>query len=362
MAAYAAVTDYAVPTGDYVTEWLEENGISQAELARRMGVSGKHVSKLISGAPLTPEVATKLSLVTGIPSRIWLGWEATYRADFARLGLSEELAAHRSVIELFPLAHLRKLGVITTSLRKPGVVALELFAFFGVASFEALERCVARQMVSYRQGLAHPVDEHALATWLRIGELEANAEADELPSYDENALRELVPQLRALSAHPQAGFGAELVNRLARVGVQLIYVPEVKGARVYGATRWLQGRPVIALSLRGRTDGQFWFTLFHEIGHVLLHKDAEAHVHSVDAGGAVSPAEAEANHFAGVTLIPAEYERFLRTLRSKQEVRNFAAAIGISPGIVVGRLWHDRIWDFKNGQDLCVRLHFSEDD
>ncbi|MDB5243960.1 MAG: ImmA/IrrE family metallo-endopeptidase [Spirosoma sp.] len=362
MAAYTAATDYAVPTGDYVTEWLEENDVSQAELARRMGVSGKHVSKLISGAALTPDVATKLALVTGIPSRIWLGWEATYRADVARLSLSEQLAAHRSVVELFPLAHLRKLGVVTASLRKPGVVALELFAFFGVASIGALERCVTRQAVAYRQGLAHPVDEHALATWLRIGELEANAEAGELSAYDENGLRELLPQLRALSANPQPNFGQELVARLARVGVQLIYVPEVKGARVYGATRWLQGRPVIALTLRGRTDGQFWFTLFHEIGHVLLHKDAEAHVHSVDAQGPVNPAEVEANHFAGTTLIPTEYERFLATLRSKQDVRKFAAAIGVSPGIVVGRLWHDRIWDFKNGQDLCMRLHFSEDD
>jgi HTH-type transcriptional regulator/antitoxin HigA len=325
-----------------------------------MDVSGKHVSKLISGSALTPDIATKLSLVTGIPARLWLGWEATYRADLARLSMSEELEGLKSAVARFPLAHLRKVGVVSETLRKPGLVALELFAFFGVASADALERCIQRQSVAYRQGLTHPVDERALATWLRLGELEANQGLGGIGDYDEAGLRSLVPELRGCSVRPTTGFGADLVDRLADVGVQLLFVPEVPGARVYGATRWIHGHPVVALSLRGRTDGQFWFTLFHEIGHVLLHKDVEPHVRSADSADVLGPAESEANDFAGSTLIPIEHESRLVELRSKHDVRRFAASIGVSPGIVVGRLWHDGLWDYSHGQDLCVRLHFSE--
>lgn len=362
MHAPNLATDYAVPTGEYLVEWLEESQTSQAELARRMGISAKHVSKLISGSPLSAEVATKLELVTGVPARIWLSYEATYRADVARLGMTEELAKEKDLAAAFPLAHLRALKIVTSSLRKPGNVVMELFAFFGVGSIDALQQRVQRQAVAFRQGTAHAVDEYALATWLRLGELEAMATADQLPAYDADALVRLIPSIRQLAANPTPEFGARLVKLLHTPGVHLIYVPEVKGARVYGATRWVNDQPVIALTLRGRTDGQFWFTLFHEIGHVLLHRDGRTHIRPVNADGEVDRSESEANTFAGDTLIPSDRAEGLRELRSKQDVVRFATDAGVSPGVVVGRLWHDQLWAYTQGHDLCLRLRFNDGD
>lgn len=358
----STITDYAVPTGEYIAEWLEESGSSQAELARRMGVTPKHVSKLLGGAPLTPDVATKLELVTGIAARIWLSQEATYRADVARLSLTEELVAAKDLAASFPLSHLRKIGRITGTLKKPGVLVMELLAFFQVGSVDALRQAVARQAVAYRQGTAHPVDEYALATWLKLGEVEAAASTDALPAFDDAVLTELLPKIRRLSVRPTETFGAELVALLAKSGVQLIYVPEVQGARMYGATRWINGRPVIALTARGRNDGQFWFTLFHELGHVLLHQDQRTHIRPADADVDADPAEGEANAFASRTLIPCSRNKELLSLKSKQQVRTFADAIGVSPGVVVGRLWHDKLWDYKAGHDLCLKLVIVDDE
>lgn len=357
-----AVTDYAVPTGEYVSEWLEENGLSQAELARRMGVSPKHVSKLVAGAPLTPDVALKLEFVTGVPARLWLGYEATYRADVVRIGLTEALSAERSLARAFPLAQLRKLGFVTATLRAPGQVIVELFSFFRVGTVEALQSSVHRQAVAFRQGTAHPVDEFALATWLRLGELEAQSTVEVLRSFDAEGLSALLPELRNLSQTPPEDFGTALIERLGAVGVHLIYVPEITGARVFGATRWINGTPVVALTLRGKKDGQFWFTLFHELGHVLLHRDGKTHVHPVDAdAGGDDLAEAEANEFSSDVLIPPAHAEELQLLRSKEQVREFASKIGVSPGIVVGRLWHDRLWDYAQGHDLCLSLRFEAD-
>lgn len=355
-------TDYAVPTGEYIAEWLEESGISQAELARRMGVTPKHVSKLLAGAPLTPDVATKLELVTGIAARIWLSQEATYRADVARLSLTEELVAAKGLAASFPLSHLRKIGRISGTLKKPGALLMELLAFFQVGSVDALRQVIARQAVAYRQGTAHAVDEYALATWLKLGEMEAAASTEDLPPFDHAVLEDLLPDIRRLSVRPTKTFGAELVALLAKSGVQLIYVPEVQGARMYGATRWINGRPVIALTARGRNDGQFWFTLFHEIGHVLLHQDQRTHIRPADADVDADPAEREANVFASLKLIPRSQEQQLRSLKSKQQVRAFADSIGVSPGVVVGRLWHDKLWDYRAGHDLCLRLVIVDDE
>lgn len=92
MSNHASNPDYAVPTGEFISEWLDENAMSQAELARRLGVSRKHVSKLIDGsAPLSHEVGHDLALVTGIAARIWMNQEALYREDLERIRAESSL-------------------------------------------------------------------------------------------------------------------------------------------------------------------------------------------------------------------------------------------------------------------------------
>lgn len=355
-----AHTDYAVPTGEFILEWLEEMEITQAELSRRMGVSAKHVSKLISGAPLSADVAVKLSLATGIAAEIWLGYEATYRADVARLALSAELAGERQLANSFPLSELRARGVITATMHRPGAVVMELFAFFGVATTEALRERVSRPSLALRQGTAHPASDAALASWWRLVELDIAVADANVHSFSAEALRESVPALRALTRHPPDHFGRELIRRLSEVGVRLTYVPEVKGARVFGATNWSNGQPTIALSLRGVNDGQFWFTFFHEIGHALLHPDGLLHIQTETP--ADDDAEREADQFATETLIPSEFDSRLGQLTSKQLVIEFAEEIGVSPGVVIGRLWHERMWAFDRGHDLCTRLTIVDDE
>lgn len=86
--------DYAVSPGDHIKEWLDDHGINAAELARRLDVTPKHVSELLSGkAPLSATVALGLERVTGIPARIWNRFEAGYREDLARLAETDRLAA-----------------------------------------------------------------------------------------------------------------------------------------------------------------------------------------------------------------------------------------------------------------------------
>lgn len=355
-------TDYAVPTGEFIREWLDENEMPQAELARRMGLSAKHVSKLLGGAPLTADVATQLSLVTGVPARVWLGYEATYRSDVARLGLITALSGEVDLVKLFPLKDLRARGYVTATLRHPGVVLLELFAFFGVGSVDALKACVARPSVDFRQGTKYDVDEAALATWLRITRLEVEAsDFETLPPFDKASLSDLLPEIRGLSVHPPQHFGAKLVERLRFVGVHLQYVPEVKGSRVFGATEWVGGSPVVSLTLRGVNDGQFWFTLFHELGHILLHPKAKVLVNEAGAPSGVSKkSEWEANQFAGETLIPSKFAQRLESLETDRQVASFASSIGVSAGVVVGRLWHQNLWDYKRGHNLCKRLMLTD--
>ena len=123
-------------------------------------------------------------------------------------------------------------------------------------------------------------------------------------------------------------------------GVAVVFVPAPPGCRVSGATQWLSPeRALIALSLRHKSNDHLWFTLFHEAGHILKHGKKATFVDGLDA--VHEEHETEADRFAADQLIPPAAAQKLQGLRSEQEVKAAAMALGIAPGIVVGRLQHE---------------------
>ena len=177
------------------------------------------------------------------------------------------------------------------------------------------------------------------------------------PSHTRQPLfRKFFSEIRSLTAHGDAN---DIVEMCAAAGVVVVFVPEVKGCRISGAAWWASpSRAVIALSDRYKKDDYFWFTFFHEAAHILLHSKKETFV---DDGTDDDTLEDEANRFAANLLIPPEYEARLHSLTSDDDVKAFANEIGISSGIVVGRLQHDHVWDWNRGNSLKRGLHIVED-
>jgi HTH-type transcriptional regulator/antitoxin HigA len=137
---------------------------------------------------------------------------------------------------------------------------------------------------------------------------------------------------------------------LRAVGVVLCLNPAIPGLRVHGATRWLNGHPVIQLSLLMKSDDQLWFTLFHELGRVLLHGHKELFLF-----GEPTAAEEQADRYASEVLIPKSARSRLPRRRDIGAVQALAAELGIAPSIVLGqvqRLTADYAW----GHSLKVKL------
>jgi hypothetical protein len=128
----------------------------------------------------------------------------------------------------------------------------------------------------------------------------------------------------------------KLTERCAAAGVAVVFTPEIKGAPVSGATQWLTpDKALLQLSLRYKTNDHFWFSFFHEAGHILKHGKKEKFV---EDGGDDGAKEAEANRFAEDFLIPRERLADLQELRTREQILEFAGSVGIAPGIVLGRL------------------------
>ena len=302
----AAEPDYAVPPGESLREKLAELHMSQAEFARRTGLTTKHVDQVMQGvASLSAEVAQRLEYATGTPSWWWLRLEADYRDALTRL--SQRGTCHRRCLGR-QHARTRTPPAGSPSPMNPKTKSADFsnfLAFFGVANVNAYQAVWGSPAVAFRQSAAYEVNPAAIAAWLRLGEL-AVGDLDIAP-FAEQKLRALLPELRGLSRQPVREALRGLTRLCASAGIAIVFTPEVTGARAYGATRWLNGRlPVIQLSLRGRTDQALWETVFHELGHILLHGRRALFIRDDDGNpsGESATQEKEAAAFARDTLIP----------------------------------------------------------
>jgi Zn-dependent peptidase ImmA (M78 family) len=136
---------------------------------------------------------------------------------------------------------------------------------------------------------------------------------------------------------------------------------ELPKCRVNGATRWVTSeKALVVLSLRHRRNDIFWFTLFHELCHILRHGKKETFV-DTKGSGIAEQLEGEADSFASRVLIPPQYAGRLGQISSAVEAESFAKTIGIAPGIVVGRMQHDGLISHSQWTQLIVRYRFADD-
>lgn len=353
---YKYEPDFAVAPGETLKEVLEDVGMSQAELATRTGLSPKHVNQVIQGhVGLTPDMAARLEPVVGVPARIWNSLESNYRDRLIRLEDRAAIDDLKEWLKVLPVHELKRRGVLPETRDIP-TLAAAMRRFFGVASHTTWTDMWDVRAAAFRLSPTFEPDMGALASWVRLTEIEAH----EIPCapYDRERFTAALSEVRGATRKPPRQLGSWLQETCSDAGVAIVFIPEIKGARVSGAAYWLARRkPVIALSLRYRSDDHFWFSLFHEAGHILLHPRSEQFI---DDGGTSNEAqEQEADRFAATQLIPEEHDGRLRTLRTLAEITSFAAELGIAPGIVVGRLQHDKAIPYRVGNDLKLRLEFS---
>lgn len=353
----ASVPDYAPPPGETLRELLDEQGMTQAELARRAGLSPKHVNQLIQGVvPLSAEIAARLELVTGMPARLWNRLEADYQSIVTRNRRQGALAAFTDWASDMPVKELVRREMLPPEPKDSVSRVTQMLAFFGVASVEAWSDVYAKPAASFRQSAASAVLPGSVAAWLRLGELAARDVPTE--PFNEAKLRTALAELRTMTNLPPAEFAPKLRHACMSAGVALVFVREITGARAFGCTRWLTpDKALVQLSCRYKSDDQFWFTFFHECAHLLLHGKRKLWI---EDGDREDPQEVEADDFASECLIPRRHAPRLAKVRSKADVVAFASEIGVSPGIVVGRLQHDGSWKPKDGNGLKRR--FSAED
>ena len=323
----------AIPPGETIKELLEDRGISQKEFASRIGMSEKHVSKLINGdVQLTMDMAKRLETVLGPSVQFWCRLEAFYREDLCKAMEENAMEEDIAIAREMPYKQMAKLGWVEDISGWTERV-INLRKFFEVAQLKFLKESLLPAIACRKLSNTDKSDLVLLA-WAQKAKLEAR-QIETRPIKTE-ALSKDIPKLRSMTIMKPEEFGADLVSTLAGRGVALVFMPHISGSFLHGATFRDGKKLVIGMSVRGKDADKFWFSLFHELGHIV-----KGHVGK--AGGTDEADEQEADAFARDMLIPAlEYEAYVAQENfSETSVCRFADSIGIDAGVVVGRLQKD---------------------
>lgn len=328
----------AVPPGMSIKEQLEDRGMSQKEFAARMDMSEKHISHLLNGeVQLTPETALKLEMVLGVPASFWNNLEGIYREKLVKIEAERELSEDEEIAKRFPYAEMAKLSWVPAT-SKISEKVMNLRKYFEVVRLSLLGKEQVMRVACRRLAITDKGDA-ALMAWVEKAKLMARSV--ETSPINIKKLNDSVPEIRKMSVLSTKTFVPRLRSLLSECGVALVFVPHLSGSYLHGASFQDGSKVVLALTARGKDADRFWFSLFHELGHIVL-----GHLSKV--GGTSEEDEVAADRWAGDTLIdPSAYRDFvLEGKFSELTVTRFAKQQGIDPGIVVGRLQKDRFVKF----------------
>lgn len=353
---------YAIHPGESVREALEHAGMTQADLSVRTQISEKTISLILNGQqPVTPETALKLERVLDISYDLLIGMQAQYEADSFRIQEKERLLKETEYLDKYTCYNeLAVYGFVAKTKDKLQKVE-ELLRFFNVNSLTSIEDVFSP---AYRRSDNGKISNESLAAWLHIGRIEAQKRS--VPDFNRTKLIENLQKMRNLTTHNPKDYSQALVELCAEAGVVLVYTPYLKRTCVNGAARWLTpNRPLIQVSIYNKYADIFWFTLFHELGHILKHSKKESFV-DLD-NQELSQMEEEANKFSQEILIPPDRERDFQRFKSelnkiniKQKTILFAKNLGLDPGIVAGRVGRE-LGAWRYVSPLRKRLALSND-
>lgn len=336
--------DWFSKPGDTLLTLMEQHELTTETLALKLGCTKAIVRGLLVGTvAVDANLANALSKHVGGTPKFWQARQAKYQAALSQAAEAVSRKTGADWIKRFPHSDMAKNGWIRQSRTRDELIKAYL-TYFGVNDPAEWEDRYADflKLTAFRTSATFQSKVGPLSAWLRQGEIEA-AQMQCAP-WNPKALRRRLGEIRVLTkAKNPAYFLPRIRRTCAEVGVAVVFVRAPAGCAASGATRFISPhKAMLILSFRHLSDDHFWFTFFHEIGHLLLHKEDLTFIDGEES--VLSKMEREANEFSERVLIPANRRDELMDLNpSRENIIRFAYSVGVSAGVVVGQLQHKKI-------------------
>ena len=347
--------EYIIAPGETILELLEANSMTQLDLASKTGINKKTINEIIKGkAPITTSTALKLEYVFNIPASFWNNLESGYREALERKKDFESIKFDEKYLINIPYSEMVKRNwEPIQKTNNPYEKVINLRKFFSVASLSF--NTELRKKIVFRKSANENFSFESLYCWLRYGEIQSNKL--EYPKFDIEKLKIKSIKIREYTNDIFFNSFDEIKKYLYECGVALIYEPHLPHTYVNGVSyKVTSDKAIIMLSDRGKRDDILWFTLFHEIGHLIKHSKKEMFI---DQDNDVkTDIEIEADNYARNILIPSDkYSTFkINGIYTEESIKKFSSDNNILPGILVGRLQNDGLIPYNKFNNLISRF------
>lgn len=350
--------------GDRIQEHIDFIGMSQAELAERLGRSIPKLNELIKGkAPITKETAAKLEYVLGIDASFWLNLEKHYQEELLEIEQLEFLDTCNSWVKGFPLMALKKMKLLPdTSVKSE--IAEALLKFFRVASPNEWSKIYEGHSLAFKIELKHTTDPKAISAWLRIGELQANQ--IELKEFDRKKITDTLPIIQEIAFNEIPHWKEDLQKVCASFGVALVYSPCLSKAPIYGAARWIKNKsvPLIQLTDRKKDYNAFWFSFYHELAHIRYHNKSDIFIDGIENIQPDVDKEKEADDFASKMIFNEKLKlnALSQNLNSVDSLKSFSKEYKVHLSVLISQLQRlEKIrYDDFTANRLKSKVEFEE--
>ncbi|MEN9358734.1 MAG: hypothetical protein RL095_269 [Verrucomicrobiota bacterium] len=334
---YKYVPQEVSPPTDTLLETMEFLCINQEDLAKRTEISSMSISRILKGTqPITHEIALKLEMATGVDAEFWVNREAQYRSHLARLEQDKRNSELVGWLKTQPLKELQSRKIVTST-EKSIETLNQVLSFYGVSSPHSWEEVWGKPVAAARRSTKVSADSAAVAAWLCLAK--KSALRTSCQPFDKEKAQIAILQLRNLTILNINEALKQAHAICASFGCALTLTKEFPKAPWSGATEWLdKDKVAIYLNIRGKAEDKFWFSFFHELGHVLHGKKQQIYLD--DGKYDDDPEEIKANEFAAELLIPKSYNKQIEKITSSAGIRSLAKELKISPGVVAGRYQH----------------------
>ena len=348
--------------GETLAEVLEERGITQAELAARTGVSTAYVNNIIKGKKgISAKFAMGLEYALNVPKSFWLNLQANYDSELLELNegqtiIEEERTAIGELAEI--VKYLRQKGLIPMREKKDDSI-LSLRKVLQISNIANLKNIIPAG--AFRMPSTQSVNPYVLGAWIRLCQMKGDRNLTSC--FDVKQSGKLIAEMKRIMMQNHAGFQYELRETMGGYGIDFTIMKNFRGAPVQGyISQKSDGTFQMVLTLRGAFADIFWFSLFHELGHIVNGDIGKASKFVDD--GSDREKEFAADCFARDALLePVSYRNFIKKEDfSIEAIENYASSQNVMPYIVIGRLQKEKYLDYRSFSSSKLRYKWSEPD
>ncbi len=343
--------------GFYIEEIIDELEMTQEEFAIRLNVSAKTISKLVNALiPLSDDIASRISIMLGINVETLINLQKTYDLKILEIEKATKLDSQKEIVKEIDYGYFVRNGILSATKNIEEKIE-NLCSFLKVSDLTLLKK--PDLLASFRTSVQNVTEKNIINAnvWLQTA-INFGLKKTVKP-FDEKNLKLSIPEIRKMTLMNPKDFLPKLERIFCDCGVAFVLLPSLKNCGVNGVVKWCDDKVILAINDRNSYADTFWFSLFHEIGHVLQKKKNKMIINDTNLSQTSEELENDANQYArDILLSQEEYEKLLECGPygiTYEKICFFANKMGIHPGIIIGRLQHDKIIPYSRFTNKRVK-------